>query len=266
MVQWTLIVHKAFTVFSDVVDDVIIEQSAVLLRGYVIQQATAEDPNIHVRHEDLGGRPQEEDDPQIKGRLAMKLLEEVFRDGKGYTFAYDYLVSAVQANCAQDVFMSVARSIFEDGINWGRVVALFQLAYRLIYQALTQNHTEIIKRVISWFLQFMKEHISAWIRQQGGWVSRTRHGPPHTENAHTPARKYISTNPDTSHLGIHRHTNPVTQLLYCRLLLKFNGTHMIIKQCWVLGLDFKRLSVMEHAVAQRTGIGRTCANVYRTRG
>ncbi|XP_048042146.1 uncharacterized protein zgc:153993 isoform X4 [Megalobrama amblycephala] len=124
--------------------------------------------------------------------------------------------------------MTVARSIFEDGINWGRVVALFHLAYRLIYQdraenresrvrpvaqmlissacmayryqithgevrkdkkrsddsegrertsvelyqcyeALTQNHFEIIKRIISWVLQFIKENISAWIRQQGGW-------------------------------------------------------------------------------------------------
>ncbi|TRY53772.1 hypothetical protein DNTS_020245 [Danionella cerebrum] len=174
---------KGATGGDDVVDDVIIEQSAVLLRGYVIQQATAEDPNIHVRHEDLGGRPQEEDDPQIKG-VAEQLLK--IADDLNKNVELQRLVSAVQANCAQDVFMSVARSIFEDGINWGRVVALFQLAYRLIYQALTQNHTEIIKRVISWFLQFMKEHISAWIRQQGGWKNPLRcHGIPESENSPT---------------------------------------------------------------------------------
>lgn len=51
-----------------------------------------------------------------------------------FIFFLDSLINTVQANCAQDVFMTVARSIFEDGINWGRVVALFHLAYRLIYK------------------------------------------------------------------------------------------------------------------------------------
>lgn len=43
------------------------------------------------------------------------------------------LINQVQGNCAQDIFMKVVRTIFADGINWGRVVALFHLAYRLIY-------------------------------------------------------------------------------------------------------------------------------------
>ena len=37
-------------------------------------------------------------------------------------------------------------------------------------QALTQNRFEIIRHIISWVLQFIRENISAWIRQQGGWV------------------------------------------------------------------------------------------------
>ncbi len=45
--------------------------------------------------------------------------------------------------------------------------------------------------------------------------------------------------------------------------LKFNSTHMIIKEaeCGVLGLDFKH-SVMEHTVALRTGIQWTCDHIY----
>ncbi|XP_056318289.1 apoptosis regulator BAX [Danio aesculapii] len=157
---------KGATGGEDVIDDAILEQSAVLLRGYVIQQATVDDPNIHVSHEALGGRPQEEEDPQIKEVVdqLLKIADDLNKNAE-----LQHLISTVQSNCAQDVFMTVARSIFDDGINWGRVVALFHLAYRLIFQALTRNHFEIIKNIISWFLQFMKEHISAWIRQQGGW-------------------------------------------------------------------------------------------------
>uniref|UniRef100_A0A3Q2PXW9 Bcl-2 Bcl-2 homology region 1-3 domain-containing protein n=1 Tax=Fundulus heteroclitus TaxID=8078 RepID=A0A3Q2PXW9_FUNHE len=81
------------------------------------------------------------------------------------------MINQVQANCAKEVFMMVARSIFIDGINWGRVVALFHLAYRLIYRALTTNHLETIRVVISWVLQVIRELLYPWLVQQGGWVS-----------------------------------------------------------------------------------------------
>uniref|UniRef100_A0A8C1P637 Zgc:153993 n=1 Tax=Cyprinus carpio TaxID=7962 RepID=A0A8C1P637_CYPCA len=208
---------------EDVMDEVIIEQGAVLLRGYVIERVTVEHPAIRVSHEDLGGRPQEADDPQIKEVVdqLLKIADDLNKNAE-----LQHLISTVQSNCAQDVFMTVARSIFEDGINWGRIVALFHLAYRLIYQALTQNHFDIIKRIISWVLQFIKENISVWIRQQGGWVScclcvcvwppmwshtgRARHGPPHTERRthlgqevhkhkprHMPSRNIQTQNPLT---------------------------------------------------------------------
>ncbi|XP_077057754.1 apoptosis regulator BAX [Siphateles boraxobius] len=151
---------------EDVVDDVILEQGAVLLRGYIIERVTVDDPSMHVSHEDLGGRHQEGDDPHIK-EVVGQLLK--IADGLNQNAELQHLISTVQANCAPDVFMTVARSIFDDGINWGRVVALFHLAYKLIYMALTQNHFEIVRTIISWVLRFMKENISAWIRQQGGW-------------------------------------------------------------------------------------------------
>ncbi|TNN28653.1 Apoptosis regulator BAX [Liparis tanakae] len=82
----------------------------------------------------------------------------------------DKLINQVQGNCAQDIFMKVATSIFTDGINWGRVVALFHLAYRLISKALTSNHLENIRIIISWVLRFIRERLYPWLVQQGGWV------------------------------------------------------------------------------------------------
>lgn len=58
------------------------------------------------------------------------------------------LVSQVQGNCAQDLFMQVAREIFDDGINWGRVVALFHLAYRLILKVTIQVYNILIQHVL----------------------------------------------------------------------------------------------------------------------
>ncbi|XP_051996920.1 apoptosis regulator BAX-like [Xyrauchen texanus] len=157
---------KGATVGEDVIDDVIVEQIAVLLRWYIIERAAVEYPNMHVSHEDLGGRPQNAYDPKFKEFVdqLLRIADELNRNAE-----LQHLISTVEANCAQDVFMSVARSIIEDGINWGRVMSLFHLAYQLICKALIENKLEVVKMIISWFSQFMKENIFHWVRLQGGW-------------------------------------------------------------------------------------------------
>ncbi|KAF7653055.1 hypothetical protein LDENG_00087920 [Lucifuga dentata] len=151
---------------EDVIDDPILEQGAVVLRGYVIGRMSTEDPQRRVSSEDLGGTPNEQQDPQIK-----EVVEQLLRiaDELNRNVELERLIRQVQANCAQDIFMRVARDIFTDGINWGRVVALFHLAYRLIYKALTTNHLENIRIIISWVLQFIRDQLYFWILQQGGW-------------------------------------------------------------------------------------------------
>uniref|UniRef100_A0A667XTE5 Bcl-2 Bcl-2 homology region 1-3 domain-containing protein n=1 Tax=Myripristis murdjan TaxID=586833 RepID=A0A667XTE5_9TELE len=124
------------------------EQGAVLLRGYVISCINIEDPGRHVSPVDLGGRPNEQQDPQIK-----KVVEQMLEINKelNRNAELQRLISQVPSNCAQDVFLTVARSIFTDGINWGRVVALFHLAYKLIYKVTTwMLHKSII--LIHWKL------------------------------------------------------------------------------------------------------------------
>uniref|UniRef100_A0A8C8J1L4 Bcl-2 Bcl-2 homology region 1-3 domain-containing protein n=1 Tax=Oncorhynchus tshawytscha TaxID=74940 RepID=A0A8C8J1L4_ONCTS len=169
---------------EDVIDDRIMEQGAVVLRGYVIERVSAENPERRLTPEDLGGRPNELEDHQVKEVVQQLLL---IADDLNRNAELQHLISTVQVNCVQDVFFSVAREIFADGINWGRVVSLFHLAYKLIYKALTQNHLEIIKKVISWVLQFIRENVSAWIRQQGGWVSTL------LEYANMPVQMYNGT-------------------------------------------------------------------------
>lgn len=151
---------------EDVIDDPILERGAVVLRGYVITHINTEDPSRHVTSEDLGGRPDEQQDPQIKEVVEQlrKIADELNRNAE-----LQGLINQVQGNCAQDIFMAVARNIFADGINWGRIVALFHLAYRLIYKALTTNHLENIRTVISWVLQVIREQLYTWLVQQGGW-------------------------------------------------------------------------------------------------
>ncbi|KAM6980645.1 apoptosis regulator BAX [Aplochiton taeniatus] len=151
---------------EDVIDDQIMEQGAVVLRRYVIERINTVDPDRHVSPVDLGGASSELQDPHVKEVVEqlLRIADEINRDKEML-----WLINQLESNCAQDIFMRVARCIFADGINWGRVVALFHLAYKLIYKALTNNHLGIIKTIISWVLQFIRENIHKWLVQQGGW-------------------------------------------------------------------------------------------------
>ncbi|XP_016134557.1 apoptosis regulator BAX-like [Sinocyclocheilus grahami] len=72
----------------------------------------------------------------------------------------------------QEVFMKVAREIFSDRkFNWGRVVALFYFACRLVIKAITTRIPDIVRTIISWTMSYIQEHVINWIREQGGWVS-----------------------------------------------------------------------------------------------
>ncbi|KAF1392430.1 hypothetical protein PFLUV_G00027800 [Perca fluviatilis] len=151
---------------EDVIDDPIMERGAVILRGFVIERINAEDPSRHVSSEYLGGRPNEQQEPQIK-----EVVEQLIRisDEINRNTELHHLINQVQDDCARNIFMTVARKIFADGINWGRVVALFHLAYRLILKAMNSNHLENIRTIISWFLQAIRELLYSWLVQQGGW-------------------------------------------------------------------------------------------------
>ncbi|XP_061836476.1 apoptosis regulator BAX [Nerophis lumbriciformis] len=151
---------------EDVIDDPILEQGAVVLRGYVIERINMEDPSRNVCSEDLGGTPDEQQEPQVKEVVEqlLKIADELNRNAE-----LQRLINQIQEDCAQDIFMKVARNFFADGINWGRVVALFHLAYRLIYKALTTNRLENIRLIISWVLQVVREQLYNWLVQQGGW-------------------------------------------------------------------------------------------------
>lgn len=151
---------------EDVIDDPILETGAIVLRGYVMERINTADPVRRISSEDLGGRPHEQEDQNVKlvVEQLLKIADDINRNVE-----LQRLVNQVDGVCAQDIFMTVARNIFSDGINWGRIVALFHLAYKLIYRAITTNHIENIRLVISWVLQVIKDRLYSWIVQQGGW-------------------------------------------------------------------------------------------------
>lgn len=76
------------------------------------------------------------------------------------------------AENAYEYFTKIASSLFESGINWGRVVALLGFGYRLALHVYQRGLTGFLGQVTRFVVDFMLNHcIARWIAQRGGWVA-----------------------------------------------------------------------------------------------
>ncbi|XP_017813292.1 bcl-2 homologous antagonist/killer isoform X1 [Papio anubis] len=76
------------------------------------------------------------------------------------------------AENAYEYFTKIASSLFESGINWGRVVALLGFGYRLALHVYQHGLTGFLGQVTRFVVDFMLHHcIARWIAQRGGWVA-----------------------------------------------------------------------------------------------
>ncbi|XP_059135082.1 apoptosis regulator BAX isoform X1 [Peromyscus eremicus] len=81
------------------------------------------------------------------------------------------MIADVDTDSPREVFFRVAAEMFADGnFNWGRVVALFYFASKLVLKALCTKVPELIRTIMGWTLDFLRERLLVWIQDQGGWV------------------------------------------------------------------------------------------------
>uniref|UniRef100_A0A9J7ZHQ3 BCL2 associated X, apoptosis regulator a n=1 Tax=Cyprinus carpio carpio TaxID=630221 RepID=A0A9J7ZHQ3_CYPCA len=152
--------------FKGTGNDQIIALGSVLLNNFVYERVRRYgDSEAEVTRSQLGGV--ELCDPNHKrlGQCLQQIGDEL--DGN---VQLQSMVNDPALQPTQEVFMKVAREIFSDGkFNWGRVVALFYFACRLVIKAITNKIRDIIRTIISWTMSYIQEHVINWIREQGGW-------------------------------------------------------------------------------------------------
>ncbi|XP_071434532.1 bcl-2 homologous antagonist/killer [Pithys albifrons albifrons] len=73
---------------------------------------------------------------------------------------------------ALEHFTKIASSLFESGINWGRVIALLSFGYRMAIHVYRHGLRGFLSSITRCIVKFMVQHrITHWIAQQGGWVA-----------------------------------------------------------------------------------------------
>ena len=61
-----------------------------------------------------------------------------------------------------------------DEIRWGRIASLFFLTSLLAERLIKEEQGSKVESLVMWLAQFLNTHVSSWIEQRGGWVSRKR--------------------------------------------------------------------------------------------
>ena len=72
-------------------------------------------------------------------------------------------------------FAELAREVFRDHINWGRIVAFFTLGHEAVLVAIKKGDQDVKTfwhYIDSFVGAFLREtETESWIKQEGGWVS-----------------------------------------------------------------------------------------------
>ncbi|XP_028268728.1 apoptosis regulator BAX-like [Parambassis ranga] len=146
--------------------DQILEVSTLLLKDFVYEGVQRYgDSSITVTREQLGGG--ELSNPKHKkfGLCLRQIGDQL--DGNQQ---FQMMINDPSLSPTKETFMRIAVEIFSDGkFNWGRVVALFYFACRLVIRAVKSQIPDIIRTIIHWTIDYLQEHVINWIIEQGGW-------------------------------------------------------------------------------------------------
>ncbi|NXE43769.1 BAX regulator, partial [Ptilorrhoa leucosticta] len=83
------------------------------------------------------------------------------------------MIEQVGCDAPPQLFFRVAKEMFADGTPpRGRVVALFYFACKL---ALCTKVPELVQTILRWTMEYLQEHVLAWIQAQGGWEGLLSH-------------------------------------------------------------------------------------------
>lgn len=76
---------------------------------------------------------------------------------------------------AHPTFVGVAQEIFQAGINWGRVVALFTFGGVVAHHFVETQRPEMVQYIVEWIVSFIANNLLTWIRENGGWDGFVAH-------------------------------------------------------------------------------------------
>lgn len=104
---------------------------------------------------------------QSKLRYLSDEFEERFRQ------QFDDMVNelSIAPNTAYPTFHLVVQELFSDGVNWGRIVALFGFGGALAVDCFNRGMPQLVDSIVDWVSTYIDNNLDQWINSNNGWVS-----------------------------------------------------------------------------------------------
>jgi hypothetical protein len=73
------------------------------------------------------------------------------------------------------VFLRTADGLFQDGINWGRIVGLYVFAASLSQACISRGMQATVEEVKKWLIAYIRSNLVNWMMDHGGWDGFNAH-------------------------------------------------------------------------------------------
>lgn len=81
--------------------------------------------------------------------------------------------SSAEVSLERESYFEVLKQLLEDGLNWGRVIAVFSFGGQMCLYCMREGKPNQVDLVREWTCLFMERNVNDWIHSQGGWVCIT---------------------------------------------------------------------------------------------
>eukprot|EP00112_Aurelia_sp_Birch-Aquarium-sp1_P003605 Seg1405.7 transcript_id=Seg1405.7/GoldUCD/mRNA.D3Y31 product="Bcl-2-like protein 1" protein_id=Seg1405.7/GoldUCD/D3Y31 len=124
----------------------------------------------------LAGLPREYLIPKHPTELEHLLARLCLEMEDTNTLFFDGLASdlSLTPRNGRTTFFSVGKEIIQDGINWGRVIAVFTFAGVLCHHFMVAKKPQMVVEISTSLTSFLNEHVMPWVNKNGGWVKEIK--------------------------------------------------------------------------------------------
>ncbi|XP_077209532.1 apoptosis regulator Bcl-2 isoform X2 [Paroedura picta] len=70
---------------------------------------------------------------------------------------------------ARSRFVGVVEELFQDEVNWGRIVAFFEFGGMMCVESVSQEMSPLVDSIATWMTEYLNMHLHHWIQDNGGW-------------------------------------------------------------------------------------------------
>ncbi|XP_019722087.1 bcl-2-like protein 1 [Hippocampus comes] len=112
----------------------------------------------------------------LREAASLDAVKEALRDSANefelrYSHAFSDLDKQLHITpaTAYQSFENVVDEVFQDDVNWGRIVGLFAFGGALCVECMEKEMIPLVDRIIEWMTVYLDNHLQPWIESQGGW-------------------------------------------------------------------------------------------------